>query len=74
MQAVRRAGGAPKIRLWLQDFSREVQYDAVKVRAEIDSAEQMIKCIRVVSLVLELYHGPKFCNKVVSWAGMRHQS
>ncbi len=36
MQAVRRAGGAPKIRPWLQDFSREVQYDAVKVRAEIE--------------------------------------
>ena len=40
MQAVRRAGGAPKIRPWLQDFSRDVQYDAVKVRAEIDAAEQ----------------------------------
>ncbi|HKP53376.1 MAG TPA: putative glycoside hydrolase [Chloroflexia bacterium] len=40
MQAVRRAGGAPKIRPWLQDFSREVEYDAIKVRAEIDSAEQ----------------------------------
>lgn len=38
--AVRRAGSAPKIRPWLQDFSREFAYDAVKVRAEIDAAEQ----------------------------------
>jgi hypothetical protein len=37
--AVRRAGSAPKIRPWLQDFSREFAYDTVKVRAEIDAAE-----------------------------------
>jgi hypothetical protein len=29
-----------RVRPWLQDFSTKVQYDAAKVRAEIDAAEQ----------------------------------
>jgi hypothetical protein len=37
--AVRRAGDGKKVRPWLQDFSRDVPYDAVKVRAQIDAAE-----------------------------------
>ena len=37
--AVRRAGDGKKVRPWLQDFSREVPYDAVKVRAQIDAAQ-----------------------------------
>lgn len=36
-----RLGAAPaQIRPWLQDFSTKVQYDAPKVRAQIDAAEQ----------------------------------
>jgi hypothetical protein len=39
--AVTRSGSSPaKVRPWLQDFSGKVQYDAAKVRAEIDAAEQ----------------------------------
>ncbi|HEX9989031.1 MAG TPA: putative glycoside hydrolase [Chloroflexia bacterium] len=39
--AVARSGSSPaKVRPWLQDFSGKVQYDAAKVRAEIDAAEQ----------------------------------
>jgi len=37
--AVRRAGDGKKVRPWLQDFSRDVPYDAVKVRAQIDAAQ-----------------------------------
>jgi len=40
-RATARASVSPaRIRPWLQDFSRKVEYDAPKVRAEIDAAEQ----------------------------------
>ncbi len=40
-KAAARAASTPaKVRPWLQDFSGKVQYDAPKVRAEIDAAEQ----------------------------------
>ncbi len=40
-RAVARASVSPaRIRPWLQDFSRKVEYDAPKVRAELDAAEQ----------------------------------
>lgn len=38
--AKRAATTTAKVRPWLQDFSRKVPYDAPKVRAEIDAAEQ----------------------------------
>jgi hypothetical protein len=37
--SVRRAGDGKRVRPWLQDFSREVPYDQIKVRAEIDAAQ-----------------------------------
>jgi hypothetical protein len=37
--SVRRAGDGKKVRPWLQDFSRDVPYDQVKVRAQIDAAQ-----------------------------------
>ena len=38
--ASRLQGSGAKVRPWLQDFSGKVQYDAAKVRSEIDAAEQ----------------------------------
>lgn len=40
-RATQRTAATPaRIRPWLQDFSRTVEYDAAKVRAEIDASEQ----------------------------------
>jgi hypothetical protein len=38
--ATRLQGSGAKVRPWLQDFSGKVQYDAPKVRSEMDAAEQ----------------------------------